>query len=57
MSIHNLHHYFALMADARAAIDAGAYASFARAKLDAIDRHEHSDKRLGARPAMVEATE
>jgi queuine tRNA-ribosyltransferase len=51
LSIHNLHHYFALMAEARAAIDAGTFASFARTKLDAIDRHEHSDKRLGERPA------
>jgi len=47
LSIHNLHHYQALMAEARAAIDAGDYAAYAKQKLDAIDRHEHSDKRLG----------
>ncbi|MFT3924793.1 MAG: tRNA guanosine(34) transglycosylase Tgt [Myxococcales bacterium] len=53
LSIHNLHHYHSLMAEARAAIEAGVYASFARQKLDAIDRHEHSDKRLGAALAAV----
>jgi queuine tRNA-ribosyltransferase len=47
VSIHNLHHYNALMAEARRAIEAGAYAAFARAKLEAIDRHEHSDRRFG----------
>jgi queuine tRNA-ribosyltransferase len=47
VSMHNLHHYLALMAEARAAIEAGDYASFAAAKLDAIDRHEHGDKRMG----------
>jgi queuine tRNA-ribosyltransferase len=47
LSIHNLHHYHALMAEARTAIEQGTYASFARAKLEAIDRHEHSDRRLG----------
>jgi queuine tRNA-ribosyltransferase len=47
LSIHNLRHYHALMAEARAAIERGAYAAFARQKLDAIDRHEHSDRRLG----------
>jgi queuine tRNA-ribosyltransferase len=46
LSIHNLHHYLALMAEARGAIDAGCYASFARAKLSAIDRHEHSARPL-----------
>ncbi len=35
------------MAEARAAIEAGTYAAYAAAKLEAIDRHEHSDKRLG----------
>jgi queuine tRNA-ribosyltransferase len=48
LSTHNLHHYHALMAEARAAIEAGDYARFARAKLDAIDRHEHSGRRIGA---------
>lgn len=47
LSIHNLRHYHALMGEARAAIDGGGYASFARRKLDAIDRHEHSGRRLG----------
>jgi queuine tRNA-ribosyltransferase len=47
LSIHNLHHYHRLMAEARDAIEQGTYAAFARAKLEAIDRHEHSDRRLG----------
>jgi queuine tRNA-ribosyltransferase len=47
LSIHNLRHYHALMAEARAAIEAGGYAAFARQKLEAIDRHEHSDRRPG----------
>ncbi len=47
VSMHNLHHYHALMAEARGAIEAGRYAAYAREKLDAIDRHEHSDKRIG----------
>ena len=48
LSLHNLHHYNALMAEARAAIAAGRYAAYARDKLEAIDRHEHSDRRMGA---------
>jgi queuine tRNA-ribosyltransferase len=51
LSIHNLHHYNALMAEARRAIALGTYAAFAKAKLEAIDRHEHSDRRLG--PAIA----
>jgi queuine tRNA-ribosyltransferase len=47
LSIHNLHHYHGLMAEARDAIEQGTFAAFARAKLEAIDRHEHSDRRLG----------
>jgi queuine tRNA-ribosyltransferase len=47
LSLHNLHHYLALMSEARAAIDRGEFAEFAREKLNAIDRHEHSQKRLG----------
>ena len=47
LCIHNLHHYHALMSQARAAIAAGGYAAWAHDKLEAIDRHEHSDKRLG----------
>jgi queuine tRNA-ribosyltransferase len=42
LSIHNLHYYLHLMAQARAAIDAGAYAAFARETLARIDRHEHA---------------
>ena len=41
LSFHNLFHYQALMRQARDAIDAGAYAAFARGKLGQIDRHEH----------------
>lgn len=47
VSIHNLHHYHALMAEARRAIEEGTFASYAKSKLDAIDRHEHSDRRFG----------
>jgi queuine tRNA-ribosyltransferase len=42
LSIHNLAHYLGLMREARAAIEAGDYAAFARRKLAAIDRHEHA---------------
>jgi queuine tRNA-ribosyltransferase len=48
VSLHNMHHYLALMAEARAAILAGNFAAYARGKLEAIDRHEHSGRRLGA---------
>jgi queuine tRNA-ribosyltransferase len=51
LSIHNLFHYHALMAEARRAIEAGVYAAFARAKLSQIDRHEHSERR----PALDES--
>ncbi len=47
LSIHNLHHYQVLTREARPAIEAGNFAQYAKHKLDAIDRHEHSDKRLG----------
>jgi queuine tRNA-ribosyltransferase len=47
LSVHNLHHYLGLMREARAAIDAGRYAAFARERIAAIDRHEHDP---GARP-------
>ncbi len=47
LSIHNLRHYNALMAEGRAAIVRGDYAAFAKRKLEAIDRHEHSARRLG----------
>ena len=45
LSIHNLHHYLTLMADARAAIAQGEYAAFARRRLAEIDRHEHAERR------------
>ncbi|HET9932010.1 MAG TPA: tRNA guanosine(34) transglycosylase Tgt [Polyangiaceae bacterium] len=52
LSIHNLHHYLALMSEAREAISQGRYAQYARAKLDQIDRHEHNGKRLGRTDAL-----
>jgi queuine tRNA-ribosyltransferase len=45
LSIHNLTHYLQLMRDAQAAITAGTYAAFARRTLDALDRHEHAERR------------
>lgn len=45
LSIHNLRHYLDLMRAARAAIEAGRYAAFARERLEAIDRHEHDPAR------------
>jgi queuine tRNA-ribosyltransferase len=47
LSIHNLHHYQTLMAEARSAIEAGDYARYAKQRLADIDRHEHADERLG----------
>jgi queuine tRNA-ribosyltransferase len=47
LSVHNLHHYLGLMREARAAIEAGRYAAFARERIAAVDRHEHDP---GARP-------
>jgi queuine tRNA-ribosyltransferase len=47
VSMHNLHYYHALMADSRRAIEAGTFAAFARQRLDAIDRHEHSATAFG----------
>ncbi|MFO0580855.1 MAG: tRNA guanosine(34) transglycosylase Tgt [Anaeromyxobacter sp.] len=47
LSIHNLHHYASLMANARAAIEAGRYPAFARETLASLDRHEHD---TSARP-------
>jgi queuine tRNA-ribosyltransferase len=44
LSRHNVHHYQALMSAARAAIDAGRYASWAKDTLLAIDRHENSGR-------------
>ena len=57
LSLHNLHHYFSLMREARGAILAGNFAAYARAKLDAIDRHEHSGRRLGPSGAGLERHE
>jgi queuine tRNA-ribosyltransferase len=57
VSLHNLHHYFTLMREARAAILGGTFAAYARAKLDAIDRHEHSGRRLGPAAADLEGRE
>jgi queuine tRNA-ribosyltransferase len=54
LSIHNLHHYLDLMRAARAAIEAGAYAAFARERLAALDRHEHD--RSGRPPGRRAAT-
>jgi queuine tRNA-ribosyltransferase len=45
LSVHNVHHYLALMRDARRAIEEGRYAAFARETLAAIDRHEHDASR------------
>ncbi len=55
VSIHNLHHYLALMRSIRSAIDEGRYAAFARETMDAIDRHEHDTtrRRPGARFEVV----
>jgi queuine tRNA-ribosyltransferase len=39
--VHNLEHYLDLVRGARAAVEAGRYAAYAREKLAAIDRHEH----------------
>ena len=47
VAIHNLHQYHTLMAESRRAIEAGTFAAYARKKLDAIDRHEHSATRFG----------
>ena len=58
LSIHNLHHYLTLMEEARQAIEAGRYAAYARSKLEAIDRHEHSGRRFGgARVPLTDGPE
>jgi len=44
VSLHNLHHYHALMAEARDAIAAGTYALFAKRKLEALDGYEHGKR-------------
>ena len=45
LTIHNFHYYLELMRQARAAIDAGVYAAFAKQKLYEMDRHEHGEAR------------
>jgi queuine tRNA-ribosyltransferase len=45
VTIHNLSHYLDLMRAARGAIEEGRYAAFAKAKLEALDRHEHDPAR------------
>lgn len=52
LSLHNLHHYNTLMADARAQIEAGTFAAWAHATLDRIDRHEHSARRMSLQVAV-----
>ncbi len=47
LSLHNLFYYNSLMETARAKIEAGSYAAWAKATIEAIDRHEHSGRRLG----------
>jgi queuine tRNA-ribosyltransferase len=54
LSLHNLHHYYCLMREARAAIIGGTFAEYARAKLEAIDRHEHSGRPLGVAARAAE---
>lgn len=44
LSLHNLTHYLELMKAARAAIEAGDYARWAKDTLARIDRHEHADE-------------
>ncbi len=47
LSLHNLYHYQALMTESRAHIERGTFAAYAREKLEVIDRHEHSGRRIG----------
>lgn len=51
LATHNLHYYHALMADSRRAIEEGRFVAFARERLLAIDRHEHSSTRFAPVPA------
>lgn len=52
LSLHNLWHYQALMAESREAIAAGRFAAYARAKLEQIDRHEHAERSMGTPVAV-----
>jgi queuine tRNA-ribosyltransferase len=58
LSIHNVHHYLALMRAARRAIEEGRYAAFAKETLAAVDRHEHDPARRppGRRAAPPQPT-
>ena len=47
VSLHNLHYYHVLMAESRRAIAAGVFSAYAKEKLAAIDRHEHSATAFG----------
>ena len=49
LSLHNLTHYNALMREARAAIEAGTYDAYSRAKPEQIDQHAHSGHRHDGR--------
>jgi queuine tRNA-ribosyltransferase len=55
LSVHNLHYYVDLLRQAREAIDAGCFTTFAKEKLDAIDRHAHTDGSVapGRREAAI----
>ena len=52
LSMHNLHHYLSLMTEARSVIEEGRYAPWAREKIEAMDRHEHSGRRIGQATMM-----
>ena len=47
VSLHNLHYYHVLMAESRQAIESGTFSGYAKNRLEAIDRHEHSATRFG----------
>ncbi len=57
LSHHNLHYYNALLADARVAIERGVYSSFARSKLDQIDRHEDGQLKPRSRALSTESSD
>jgi queuine tRNA-ribosyltransferase len=56
LSVHNVHHYLALMRDARRAIEDGRYAAFAKETLGRIDRHEHDPSRRPPGRRAIPAT-
>ncbi|MEY2932810.1 MAG: hypothetical protein RL033_3559 [Pseudomonadota bacterium] len=53
VSLHNMHHYLTLMAEARRAIAAGTFTAYVQRKLEVIDRHEHSGRRIGAEAGIA----